>query len=160
VTILILLALTVSAAPVHADGVVSVCDEAHLLTALAGGGIYSGGIVTLKNTMVANNSTGSNCYGTITNGGGNLSYPDTTCPGINADPILGPLQDNGGLTHTMDLGPGSAAFDVGDDATCAAAPVNNLDQRGVVRPQGAHCDIGAVEHRLPFWKWFPIASAW
>jgi hypothetical protein len=35
--------------------------------------------------------------------------------------------------------------------------VNNLDQRGVTRPQGARCDIGAIEHRLPFRKWFPAA---
>jgi hypothetical protein len=57
----------------------------------------------------------------------------------------------------MDLGPGSAAFEAGNTATCAAAPVNNLDQRGVTRPQGIRCDIGAVEHRLPFRKWIPAA---
>ncbi len=89
--------------------------------------------------------TGGNCYGTITDGGGNLSYPDTTCPGINSDPMLGPLQNNGGPTETMALGPGSAALDAANDAICAAAPVNNLDQRGIARPQGPHCDIGAVE---------------
>ena len=52
-----------------------------------GGGIYnSSGTVTLKNTIVANSPTGGNCSGAITDGGGNLSYPDTTCPGINSDP--------------------------------------------------------------------------
>ena len=101
--------------------------------------------MTLKNTIVANSPTGGNCSGTITDGGGNLSYPDTTCPGINADPMLGPLQNNGGPTETMALGPGSAAIDAANDAICAAAPVNNLDQRGIARPQGPHCDIGAVE---------------
>jgi hypothetical protein len=40
---------------------------------------------------------------------------------------------------------GSPAIDAGDDATCAAAPVNNFDQRGISRPQGAACDIGAFE---------------
>ena len=92
--------------------------------------------MTLKNTIVANSPTGGNCSGTITDGGGNLSYPDTTCPGINSDPLLGPLQNNGGPTETMALGPGSAALNAGNDATCAAAPVNNLDQRGIVRPRG------------------------
>jgi hypothetical protein len=42
-------------------------------------------------------------------------------------------------------GPGSLAIDAGDDAICAAPPINNLDQRGHARPVGAHCDVGAVE---------------
>ena len=37
---------------------------------------------------------------------------------------------------------------------CAADPVNDLDQRGVVRPEGAHCDIGAYEFIDP-----PVAPA-
>ena len=45
----------------------------------------------------------------------------------------------------MALLAGSPALDAGDDAVCAANPVNNLDQRGIVRPQGLHCDIGAFE---------------
>ena len=90
--------------------------------------------MTLKNTIVANSPTGGNCYGTITDGGGNLSYPDTTCPGINGDPMLGPLQNNGGPTETMALGPGSAAIDAGTTpsarqprsttSTSAASPVH------------------------------------
>ena len=47
----------------------------------------------------------------------------------------------------MLLGLGSPAIDAANDATCAAAPINNLDQRGVTRPRGAHCDIGAVEQQ-------------
>jgi hypothetical protein len=89
------------------------------------------------------------CAGSITDGGGNLSYDDPTCPGVDADPALGSLQDNGGLTQTMALGVGSAAIDAGLDAICAASPVNNRDQRGAVRPAGAHCDIGAVEQGAP-----------
>ena len=117
-------------------------------SAYYGGGIYNAnGAVTLKNTIVAYSPTGNNCHGTLINGGNNLSYPDTTCPGINRDSKLGPLQNNGGATHTMALLSGSAAIDAGNDAICAAAPVNNLDQRGVTRPRGPHCDIGAVEQR-------------
>jgi predicted outer membrane repeat protein len=120
---------------------------------LCGGGIYSTyGTVTLKNTIVANSPSGDNCYGTITDGGGNLNYPNTiqtACPGINSDPKLGPLQHNGGPTHTMALLPGSAAIDAGINSICAAAPVNNLDQRGIARPQGLHCDSGAYEALLP-----------
>lgn len=59
---------------------------------------------------------------------------------IDADPLLGPLQNNGGYTLTMAPGLGSPAIDSGDDATCAAS-----DQRGVPRPQGAQCDRGAYE---------------
>jgi predicted outer membrane repeat protein len=119
-----------------------------------GGGIYNpnSGTVTLRNTIVTNSPmggpVGGNCFGDITDGNGNLSYPDTTCPGINADPKLGPLQNNLGPTHTMALLPGSAALDAADDAICAAPPVNGLDQRGIVRPQGQHCDIGAYEATL------------
>ncbi|MBK7202197.1 choice-of-anchor Q domain-containing protein [Candidatus Amarolinea dominans] len=103
------------------------------------------GTVTLKNTLVANSLAIGNCSGVINGGGGNLSYPDATCPGINGDPRLGVLRDNGGPTATMALAPGSAALDMANDAICSAPPVNSHDQRGVIRPQGAHCDIGAYE---------------
>ena len=49
----------------------------------------------------------------------------------------------------MLLGRGSPALDAAVDAICAAPPVNNLDQRGVKCPLGAHCDIGAVEQFCP-----------
>jgi len=53
---------------------------------------------------------------------------------------LGPLQDNGGPTMTVLPLPGSPAIDGADGANCPAT-----DQRGVQRPQGVGCDIGAVE---------------
>lgn len=70
-----------------------------------------------------------------------------TCNGlIPGDPWLGPLQDNGGATPTMLPGIGGAAIDAGDPAICGTAPYD-ADQRGVARPQGPACDIGAVEVR-------------
>ncbi len=57
------------------------------------------------------------------------------------------LADNGGPTQTMALLPNSSLIDAGDDAECANASVNKVDQRGVSRPQGSHCDIGAYEYR-------------
>jgi CSLREA domain-containing protein len=118
-----------------------------------GGGIYnfSGGPVSLRNTIVANSSSGGNCRGTISNSGNNLDS-GTTCGWGSAlgslsssAPMLGTLADNGGSTQTFALLVGSLAINTGDDTTCAAAPVSGLDQRGVTRPQGVHCDIGAYE---------------
>jgi hypothetical protein len=53
--------------------------------------------------------------------------------------ILGPLTNNDGPTETHALVAGSPAIDAAG-ATCSAT-----DQRGIARPQGADCDIGAVE---------------
>ena len=64
-----------------------------------------------------------------------------TCLGvITTDPMLSPLQDNGGPTPTMMLMTGSSAIDGGYNPTCAPQ-----DQRGVPRPQGPNCDVGALE---------------
>jgi len=59
---------------------------------------------------------------------------------LTTDPRLGTLGNYGGVTQTIPLLPGSSAINTGDDALCPAT-----DQRGVTRPQGAHCDIGAFE---------------
>ncbi len=114
----------------------------------AGGAIAnSGGSMQVVNTIAANTPAGGNCAGVFTDNGHNLQWnPSAGCAGfVPGDPRLGPLASNGGPTQTMAVQPGSAAVDAGNDAVCATAPVNNLDQRGVIRPQGAHCDIGAFE---------------
>ena len=108
------------------------------------GGIDSLATITLRNTIVANNtdpsSTNKNCSGIFFDGGNNLFWPaDTTCPGILDNPLLVPLADNGGPTQTMALPLGSPAIDA-YTANCPAT-----DQRGVTRPQGFRCDIGAFE---------------
>lgn len=129
-------------------------------SSLRGGGIYNdfSNSLRLENTIVANSLTGSNCSGPIT-GDGNLSYPDASCPGSNADPMLGPLRDNGGPTHTMEPGLASPAIDAGNDAVCQTDPVGGHDQRGVVRPVGLHCDIGAVEVvYAPPRLWLPLIA--
>ena len=118
-------------------------------SASEGGGIYSAGTVILKNTIVANSTTGSNCYGTVTDGGRNLSYPDIACPSINTDPLLGPLQNNGGPTETLALGPGHAAsLTPGDSTICAAGPVNNLNQRRALSIPGVGTATSVLWNRF------------
>jgi hypothetical protein len=105
--------------------------------------------LTITNTIVAGNLAGglpSDCgsvtFVTSTN---NLSS-DGSCmftdPGSkqNANPLLGALADNGGPTNTLALTAGSPAVDAGTNVGCPAT-----DQRGVTRPQGGACDIGAYE---------------
>lgn len=58
---------------------------------------------------------------------------------LGADPLLGPLQDNGGPTPTMLPGVGSPAIDALDKMRFCGQP----DQRG--NPRGLPCDIGAVD---------------
>jgi hypothetical protein len=60
---------------------------------------------------------------------------------VPVDPRLEALADNGGPTSTLALGPGSPAVDAIPRAAC----LEPTDQRGVARPQGAACDIGAFE---------------
>lgn len=107
--------------------------------------------VTLKNTIVSGNtSTGTtNCEiaggGAIVSTGYNLE-DQNTCglankgDQVDTDPLLGPLQDNGGNTMTMLPADNSPAVNA---ATMNGAP--KTDQRGVPRPQGPGPDVGAVE---------------
>lgn len=82
--------------------------------------------------------------GTITSGGDNLAT-DATCNLVDptdhpsTDPMLNPLDDYGGPTETHLPLPDSPVVD-GAPGGCPPT-----DQRGVVRPQGAGCDIGSVE---------------
>ena len=64
------------------------------------------------------------------------------------DPLLGPLEDNGGPTLTHALRKGSPALDAGDDAAITNYDLTT-DQRGEPRLSGPHVDIGAVEVSLP-----------
>lgn len=114
-------------------------------------GPFSGGKPTLVNTIVANNTGGPNCGtypGAVNDGGGNLDSGASCGFGLsslsNASAALGALADNGGPTQTMMPGAGSAAIDAID---CMNAP--GTDQRGMPRPQGTKCDIGAVELAPP-----------
>jgi hypothetical protein len=99
----------------------------------------------LTNTIVAGNDAPA-CGGSITDGGHDISFADASCPGANVDPKLGPLASNGGPTQTRALLAGSPAINA-VPASGAGCPAT--DQRGVVRPNGPDCDIGAYEHAPP-----------
>jgi CSLREA domain-containing protein len=77
----------------------------------------------------------------------NLTFPTASCPGIVANPLLGPMQENGGPTPTMAIAPPSPAID--RVPATAAAGCTPTDQRGITRPQpaGGRCDIGAYEFK-------------
>ena len=117
-----------------------------------GGGIAtSGGTVNISNTILANNiASGPNddCFGILVSSGYNIVEDIDGCTGLVAtditltDPMLGPLQNNGGLTLTQLPLVGSIAVEGGDPT---AGVCEDLDQRGLARPQGTFCDIGAVE---------------
>jgi hypothetical protein len=107
-----------------------------------GGGIQVGGPFVFLSRSIVTNNFGRDCSGgTPQDGGGNLTSPFSFCPGLSADPPLDPsgVADNGGPTQTIALTPESPAIDA------FAPPCHDTDQRGVVRPQGAGCDIGAFE---------------
>jgi len=126
--------------------------------ALKGGGVYNEQVTTtflLGHTVVANNTdagTQPDGFGPITSQGFNLVKDPTGIswnggtPGHvhTLDPQLGPLQGNGGATHTHALqSTNSPAYNAGD-LTFSPSPYS--DQRGFVpRVEGGRVDIGAFE---------------
>lgn len=154
----------------------------------AGGGIYfepntlNTGVpgafsVGVYNTILAGNSAlnGPDCFDSLGSGGFNLLGDDADCnlapmiglpDQINVDPLLGPLQDNGGPTFTHGLSENSPAIDMGNnlpgEGCQSLSPdevLNNnfsffpvtADQRAFTRPIAvrnpgdAICDVGAFE---------------
>ncbi len=119
------------------------------------GGLANVGVVNFVNTLIAG-STNGDCAplgpGSFPIRSGNLVQNGGCFSAAFPSVMLGPLADNGGLTQTHALLPGSPAIDYGDNSYCDDNPgANNLDQRGVTRPidgdsvPGAVCDTGAYE---------------
>jgi CSLREA domain-containing protein len=131
-----------------------------------GGGIAlfnaDAGTVTITRTILAGNqdsTPGSDepdeCYPELESGGHNVvghtegcTFDDQPSDQVGAsdtaplDPLLGPLVNNGGKTRTHRVLPDSPALDAipSSDVGCGGK-----DQRGVPRPRGSGCDVGAYE---------------
>jgi hypothetical protein len=145
-------------------------------TAATGGGVATGNVMNVKDTIIAVNGAGPDAvsFGTLTSQGYNLVGNGDGTPFINGvnhdlvgstatplDPKLGPLQNNGGPTLTMALLTGSPAIDQGAAATDPATSASiTTDQRGLTRPVdfpaipnaagGNGSDIGAFEVQIVF----------
>ena len=137
-----------------------------------GGGIFNdAATVQVQNSIVAGNfdtpgNTGGgtknpDCSGTFSTQGYNLIGRNDGCSGfangVNADkvgtgaspinPLLVALANNGGSTQTHALLPGSPAINAGNPLPPGSGgfACDASDQRGIARPQGSACDIGAFE---------------
>jgi hypothetical protein len=127
-------------------------DHAATMVSSTFSGNYSalgGNAVNTFATFTVSRSILDGCNGTVTSAGDNIGtdgscFTDSTVLNDrgNLAPRLAPLADNGGPTETMALRSGSPAI----DQVIANAPnCSGTDQRGVARPSGARCDIGAYE---------------
>jgi len=105
------------------------------------------GTLSALNTLIAGSCTGtlhSLGYNLLQNATGCTISGDTTGNLIGQSPRLGLLAANGGQTLTFALLPDSPAIEAGTNNGCPAT-----DQRGVPRPQGQTCDMGAYELEDP-----------
>jgi hypothetical protein len=123
---------------------------------------FTDGTITETDSIVANNvqpGEPDQCSQGVIDDAHNLVFgrglsSDNSCPGADADPKLGALDDNGGPTQTLALQPGSAAIGIVPRNDCP----QKSDQRGVARPQGDACDAGAYEFAPPAISGFTVKS--
>ncbi|MCP3956603.1 MAG: CSLREA domain-containing protein, partial [bacterium] len=128
-----------------------------------GGGLHRDtGTLNVKNTIVADNGlglggSGPDCAGSVTSQDYNLIENTTGCTiggtttnnVTGSDPALAALATNGGDTRTHEPGSGSPAIDVIPNGTNDCGTTVDEDQRGVGRPRGGSCEIGAFETLAP-----------
>ncbi len=125
-----------------------------------GGAIDNSGNLILKGALLVGQTSGGNCYESVLSSPSSDGYnvsDDDTCAFLtqtgdqnnNTNAELSPsgLQSNGGPTQTIELLPASSAVNAIPLSACTDTFGNRVttDQRGVSRPQGPNCDIGAYE---------------
>jgi hypothetical protein len=138
----------------------------HAGSAASGGGLYAGGgtTMTIANSIVAYNDvpegrSGPDCVGQLTSEGYNILHDNKDCTivgtadgnQIGVEVGLLNLAGAGGLTPVHAFVEPFAGVDAGNPNGCVdenGAPLAT-DQRGIARPLGDACDIGAYE-RTPF----------
>ena len=114
-----------------------------------GGGVQNvGGVTDISGSIVAvnasNSSDAKDCSGSPNLQGVNFIGNVQGCNPTGATPLigdagLGEVGDHGGATPSQPLLAGSRAIDAASACTVAE------DQRGVARPHGGACDLGAFE---------------
>lgn len=147
-----------SGAGLRADSGVIFLNNVTIANNTGGGvAVLAPGTLKAVNTLIAANP-GGDCAGGLVSLGYNLIQSGNGCvitgtALLGVDPLLGPLQENGGATLTHAPQVGSPVIDAGNPAApgssaIACAPT---DQRGALRPMDgnsdgvARCDIGAFE---------------
>jgi hypothetical protein len=115
------------------------------------GGVFNIGALDIGGSVLNGGSSGDNITnnnGTVLSHGYNLcsdgggGFLVVTGDQINTDPLLGPLQNNGGSTFTHELLTDSPAIDAGDPNF---TPPPSVDQRGYARVYAGRIDIGSFE---------------
>jgi len=122
----------------------------------SGTGIFNAGSAIIANSIVADDSPGNECAGTLMTEGANLMSSLLGCmisgpSPLVAAPLLGGLLRYSSTVVALAAPPywGSPALDAADRARCAAPPVAGKDVYGTIRPIGAECDLGAYEGYSP-----------
>lgn len=122
--------------------------------AAIGGGLTGVGAITIAHTILAYNTglqpdcTGglaSLGYNLIGNSSGCVAFGITTGNQLDVDPKLRPLARNGGPTLNHLPRSDSPVINAGQATCISGLGALTTDQRGMPRPRGAACDIGAVE---------------
>ncbi len=139
-------------------------------TGKGGGVAIVSSTVSIRNTLIGQNNDVSgqapDCSGVLTSDRYNLVQVTTGCALsgnligniIGQNPLLGPLQNNGGSTWTHALLSGSPAINAGNPTTPGSGPAACLptDQRGITRPVGSACDIGTYEYSVALKVYLPL----
>ena len=112
----------------------------------ASGAIANAGELSMVNSIIAGRGENA-CYSDsrLRHNINNFIQDGSCSPAFSGDPMLGELvEPEDGSPAYFPLLAGSPAIDAADDAYCP-----ETDQIGTARPQGAACDIGAIEYVAP-----------